>query len=314
MPDSVGGGGFPNNINSGHEHLDQVSGFTYQYQGGSPVSSSLNWKIIDGVTPTPPSTSGWGSKQLGAKWFNSAQSAFKGWNGTQIVTFMTLEEQIAYFQSQFFVEDDFATGSGLANLTGGQLGWGVFTLGAAGTVTNVAPVAGVDNGRVGIVQLNAAAGGAGNGVDITMSQIGNYTWQPDLNYDITWVVRPVETDTDTLLRIGVGFETNLEPPTLGNYFEKAFADTNWFAVTNDASITRVDTGVPYAAQWMTARIRRTSASNIRFTIGGVTKDISTDLSGGAQSFQAFALIKTNSASAKTARIDYCALRITDLVR
>lgn len=43
MPDSVGGGGFPNNINVGHEHLNTVSGRTYQYQGGVYMDA-LNWK------------------------------------------------------------------------------------------------------------------------------------------------------------------------------------------------------------------------------------------------------------------------------
>ena len=70
MPDSVGGDGFPNNINIGHEHLNTVGGLTYQYQGGV-YTDALNWKIVDGVTPTDPSTVGWGAKQLGAKWYNS---------------------------------------------------------------------------------------------------------------------------------------------------------------------------------------------------------------------------------------------------
>ena len=86
MPDSVGGGGFPNNINIGHEHLNTVSGLTYQYQGGV-YTDALNWKIIDGVTPTDPSTSGWGAKQLGAKWYNSTANTYKYWNGTSIAVF-----------------------------------------------------------------------------------------------------------------------------------------------------------------------------------------------------------------------------------
>ena len=86
MPDSVGARGFPRNINVGHEHLDIVSGFTYQYQGG--VSSNvLNWKIIDGVTPVDPSTASWGIKQLGAMWFNKTEKAYKYWDGNNIVAF-----------------------------------------------------------------------------------------------------------------------------------------------------------------------------------------------------------------------------------
>lgn len=312
MPDSVGAGGFPNNINIGHEHLDISSGFTYQYAGGVP-SNILNWKIIGGVTPTDPSTVGWGAKQIGAEWFNTSINRFMGWNGSQIITLMTLEEQVVYFKSQLFIEDDFVSGTTL-NSTMGALNWGVFSIGS-GSVSIVQPSASpLDAGRVGIIALTAAAGGIGNGVDVTMSQIGNYTWTPDLSYDMTFNMRPVDTDTDTLVRIGAGFETNLEPPTLGNYFEKAFADTTWFAVTNDIGITRLNTGIPFTAQWITGRIRRLNSTTIRFTLNEQDFDISTDLSGASQAFQVFMLLKTNSVASKTFRIDYMSLRISRLQR
>ena len=86
MPDSVGAGGFPNNINIGHEHLDISSGFTYQYTGG--VSSNiLNWRIIGGSSPTDPSTSGWTSKQAGAEWFNTSERVYKYFDGFVVRTF-----------------------------------------------------------------------------------------------------------------------------------------------------------------------------------------------------------------------------------
>lgn len=85
MPDSVGGAGFPLNINIGHEHLDLISGLTYQYQGGVP-SNALNWKIINGVTAADPSVANWGEKQLGAKWFNSLERVYKFWDGSAIQT------------------------------------------------------------------------------------------------------------------------------------------------------------------------------------------------------------------------------------
>ena len=85
MPDSVGAGGFPRNINIGHEHLDLSSGFTYQYQGGVPTDV-LNWKIINGVSATDPSPLGWGTKQLGAMWFNNSEKVYKFWDGVQVKT------------------------------------------------------------------------------------------------------------------------------------------------------------------------------------------------------------------------------------
>lgn len=84
MPDSVGAGGFPRNINIGHEHLDLSSGFTYQYQGGVPTDI-LSWKIINGVSATDPSPLGWGTKQLGAMWFNRTSHQYKYWNGISII-------------------------------------------------------------------------------------------------------------------------------------------------------------------------------------------------------------------------------------
>lgn len=91
MPDSSGsvgnGSGFPKNVNIGHEHLDNVTGFTYQFQGGGDSQQVLNWKIVDGVTGTDPSTVGWGAKQLGSKWYNSVSRSFKFWNGQNVTGF-----------------------------------------------------------------------------------------------------------------------------------------------------------------------------------------------------------------------------------
>lgn len=83
MPDSVGDGGFPNNINIGHEHLNLSNGLTYQYQGGA-YNNILNWKIIGGVTELDPSTTNWGEKQLGSMWFNKTSRVYKFWDGTTI--------------------------------------------------------------------------------------------------------------------------------------------------------------------------------------------------------------------------------------
>lgn len=314
MPDSVGAGGFPNNINIGHEHLDISTGFTYQYAGG--VSSNiLNWKIIGGVTSTDPSTVGWGAKQVGAEWFNTSSASFKGWDGTQVITLMSLETQAMLYKTEMFVEDDFISG-GLSNLNLGDLEWGVFALGAGGTVSIIQPSSSaLHAGRIGIISLNATVGGVGNGVDVTMSQVGNYTWTPDLLFDQTMAVCPIDVDTDTLVRIGVGFETNLEPPTIGCYFEKQFADTTWKCVTRTGGVANtIDTGIPFTSQWTNLRIQRINSTTIRFTINGQTFDSSSNVPGVAQAFQSFALIKTNSLIAKAFAVDYVGLRISGLQR
>lgn len=85
MADSVGAGGFPNNINIGHVHLDMSTGLSLQYLGGRP-GQVINWKPIGGTVTSDPSTIGWGEQHSGSMWFNKSERVFKYWNGTQLVS------------------------------------------------------------------------------------------------------------------------------------------------------------------------------------------------------------------------------------
>lgn len=304
MPDSIGQGGFPNNINIGHEHLDTASGFTYQYLGGRS-QLLVNWKPIGGASAIDPDTTNWDNRHTGAFWFNIAEQRFKGWNGTAVITIqLTNQEQVAY-KTRFYVEDDFSSG-GQSSSTIGMLGWNTFNIAGGGTFTLLQPTPGsIHSGRIGIGQLQATAGGVGNGIDLTIDGIGFYNSALDLLHDMRWIVCPITADSDTLIRFGLGFETNLEPPSQSIMFQKNAVDTTWKCVVRDnIGTTTVDTLIPIVAgQYYVCRLNRISSALIRFSIDDATFDVTTNTSSVTQC-QSFILIKTNSLLAKQVAFDY----------
>jgi hypothetical protein len=304
MPDSVGGGGFPNNINIGHEHLDMSTGFTYQYLGGRSQTLS-NWMVIGGASSSDPNTSGWDNRQAGSMWFNTSEQRFKGWNGSAVFTVQITNQESVAYKTRFFVEDDFSSG-GQSSATIGMLGWNTFNIAGGGTFTLLVPlISNVHAGRIGIGQLQATAGGVGNGIALTIDGIGFYNSTFDLLHDLRWIVCPIVTDADSIFRFGIGFETNLEPPTQSLMFKKDAADVNWQCVSRDVSGTNtVDTGIPVVAgQYNTFRINRISASLVRFSINDTTFDLTSNVSQTIQC-QPFILCKTNSLVAKQLAFDY----------
>ena len=190
MPDSVGAGGFPRNINIGHEHLDMSSGFTYQYQGGVPTNI-LSWKIINGVTNTDPSVVGWGTKQLGAMWFNNSERVFKFWDGVQvkILGVSAMQQQTFLVSGTFTVPTDVSTiyltgcaagggGAGGHSADPGGGGGG----GAGGESISMMPVLVVPGsvltvtiGAGGLGGASGVAGAIGTNTVIAGLPIGTYT-------------------------------------------------------------------------------------------------------------------------------------------
>ena len=241
MPDSVGAGGFPRNINIGHEHLDLSSGFTYQYQGGVPTDV-LNWKIINGVSATDPSTSGWGIKQLGAMWFNSTIRQWRGWNGIQITSMLSEYERDTLYRSGIFLEDDFVSGTA-TNGQIGALGWGS----SNGTVATLPST----SSNIGIVQKSTGA--VANTVSsIQLLLLNNAVISASFNHTITFIVRPTTVDTDIEMRIGMFSAVTSNPPLNGIYFEKLSGDTTWFGATiRNGVSSRINTGIPITTNFAT---------------------------------------------------------------
>lgn len=313
MPDSVGAGGFPNNINIGHEHLDISTGFTYQYAGDVP-SNILNWRIIGGSTPTDPSIVGWTSKQAGAEWFNTSERVYKYFDGFVVRTFESTAYIYTRYKTDYFVEDDMATGSQNSSSIIGSLNWFLFNVAGGGSYSVISQST---PGRVGVGRLAATAGGAGNGIVLTPAQIGSFLINLGDSYSFTMILSPAVTDLNTIFRAGMGFQTNLEPPTTGVYFEKGINDTTWHAVSNNGAITNVDTGIPIVAgTFSTFNITKDFSGNtgsIVYSIDGVAvASISTNINAGTA--QAFLLSKTNDAAAKSIDIDYFSLRVYGLNR
>ena len=233
MPDSVGAGGFPRNINIGHEHLDLSSGFTYQYQGGVPTDI-LSWKIIGGVTSTDPSTVGWGTNQLGAMWFNLSDRSFKMWTGTEITTIRSGYNQLNDYKTTIFLNDDFLSGGTTSGVIG-ALGW-QFNGGTVGQQSS-------EEGRPGLIRRGTSAASG----TIATTYIGFITSLLPSSWNIRaqFQVRLNQVDTDTAQRVGIMNSTNADPPGAGVYFEKLLADTTWNAVirTGGSTQQRADTGI-----------------------------------------------------------------------
>jgi len=80
---------FPDGINIGHLHYDLVNGGLWRFLGGEPAEV-LHWKLIGGELVGHPDVVGWGISQAGAMWYNKALNSFFGWDGTQIISHVSI--------------------------------------------------------------------------------------------------------------------------------------------------------------------------------------------------------------------------------
>ena len=298
MPDSVGAGGFPRNVNIGHEHLDLANGFTYQYLGDVP-QNQLNWKIIGGIAFSPVRALGWGTKQIGAKWFDISEKVYKYWDGTQICTLKSIPSILNAYRSSMIVEEEFLSGGTFI----GQYGW-TFSGGTASYAIS-------ENNHNGICQRDTSA------VATTLSYLRlgatDDEIDPSLIQSILFVIRPNQNDSDTQLRIGAMAPFGSNPPTNGIYFEKLYADTNWFFVTRAGGAqNRIDTGVQVIVDWATLTHKRTETGVDGYIDGRLvaqaTLTIPTSLvSPGTQ-------IINQAAASKTLDHDYFQMYVTGLTR
>lgn len=234
MPDSVGAGGFPRNINIGHEHLDMSSGFTYQYQGGVPTNI-LSWKIINGVSATDPSTSGWRVNQLGSLWYNASLGVYRYWNGIEITSIISIASRNKAYQSSLYLVDDFVSGG----ITSGTIG----TVGLQAN-TSSSSFQPSEQDHPGIFRRDTTA--AANTVTSTYLYSSNtlFSLVDGLSVDLIWINRLNNVDANTTCRVGFRSSIGVAQPVDGIYFEKLDADTNWFIVNRFSNVqTRQDTGI-----------------------------------------------------------------------
>ena len=303
MPDSVGAGGLPSNINVGHEHLDLVSGFTYQYQGDVP-SNLLNWKIINGVSPTDPSVVGWGSNQLGATWYNVIEGVYKFWDGTKIQTIITLASLSERYKTSLLMEEDFISGS----VSGGQQGqYGWATSGAGGTFSYVPSI----TPNIGLARLITGAV-IGQFISIfNLSSINPLLLNVD--HQAIWVIRLINNDLDIAVQLGLTPSPTQMPPQNGIYFEKRFADVTWQATCIIANVaTTVDTGVLCDTNFHSFKYEVISGVAFFYIDNILVATISTNVYNG--SGRACAQLQTNTTATKELYIDYFQYYVGQLVR
>lgn len=78
------GNSFPTRgIQTGHVHVNTVTGLLFRYLGGDPTND-LNWIVIGGSVSSDPDTTGWGTAQAGATWYNTTLDAIRTFDGSSV--------------------------------------------------------------------------------------------------------------------------------------------------------------------------------------------------------------------------------------
>lgn len=201
------------------------------------------------------------------------------------------------------VIDDLVGGNTTSG-TIGALGWAL----VGGTASRV----NAEAGHPGIVQVSTGAvSGTLAAVYLDGTVLGSDLW------DLTFWVKAVSVDSSTKIRVGWSSDPTADVPTVGAYFEKLAADTNWFLVTRVASLTgtRTDTGVAAAAGWLKFRVRNINTSSFGFTIGSGSELTMTQyLAGASEYIKPMVQITNSAAAAKTINVDRAQLLVSGLTR
>lgn len=201
------------------------------------------------------------------------------------------------FRNTIELQEEFIS-AGLASTVIGTHGW--FTSGGTNTAVNG------EANAPGIIRRDTSAVSgtvasllfSGNQNQIVSTHVGNYIWRARLNTN----------DANTTLRIGLGNGYTTSPVGAGFYFEKADADTNWFAVCRAAgSETRVDTGVAVSTNFAIFTLQKLTAS-VSFSINGSTP-VSVSTNCPVTPVQPASQIVNSAAAAKTVDYDYFQMQI-----
>ena len=198
------------------------------------------------------------------------------------------------------MKDEFMFGSGESGELG-DLGWSI-TNGSAALSTPETNHPGVlvrTSGAVASQIASMYTASAGSVPVIRFDQV----------QDCHWTVKPDSTATDCTIRIGFSADFTTETPAHGFYFERLAADTNWFIVSRNGSTeTRTDTGVAFAANWTTLRLRRVDASTVAFSIDGAAEQtIVTNVPDASDTLAIGNMMVPNSTTARNLRIDFFSL-------
>lgn len=208
------------------------------------------------------------------------------------------------YRSYIRVQDELMSGAAAASGVVGTLGWFF----SGGTV---AAQASEDN-RIGLIRKTTSA--VINTVSSMLLSGSQGQLTQNTYYTILWITRTNQTDANTTVRIGASSGCTIAP-TNGLYFERLDADTNWFAVSNIATVkTRSDTGVAIStALWPTMQIVHTPSS-ASFYLNGVFVATHSTPNIPTVGISPCLQITTSAAADKTMDVDYFELNITGLTR
>jgi hypothetical protein len=216
-------------------------------------------------------------------------------------TYVVQQSTLYNFRNTVELQDEFLSGAASSG-TIGSLGWFI-TGGTTSSPTGESNAPGIVR-RDTTAAINTVAGLLLSG---TQTQL--LTAQP---YTALFRSRLNTNDANTEIRIGLASVCTVVA-TSGIYFEKLSADTNWFAVSNNAGVqTRTDTGVAVNTNFNILLIRKIAAS-IDFIInGGTPTTISTNLP--TANIQPCEQITNTAAAAKTFDTDYFQIKVTGIAR
>jgi len=211
------------------------------------------------------------------------------------------------YKSQVIFKDEFLSGSTTSGAIG-TLGWGF----SNGTVSQLPSI----TNRPGLLRRDTGAG-AGTVTSLRLNINTSATFAADMSHDVLWMVRANQNDTDTAVRVGSATPTfTTDPPTDGIYFEKLYADTNWFCITRSASVeTRTDSGIAVSTNFITLSYQRvvSPTSSVVFQINGTTVCTHTATMPTAL-VSPWTHIVNQAAASKTLDHDYIQFRIYGLTR
>lgn len=208
------------------------------------------------------------------------------------------------YRSMIAIQDDFMFGIGTSGNIG--YGWGF----ANGSISYIQSEAG---GRIGLLRRDTTAvSGTLARTDLNINTASFI--DPASNHSMIHVVRVNNADADTQVRLGAYAATFSNPPANGIFFEKLFADTNWFCITRNGGVqTRVDSGIAVDTNFHAFAYTRNS-SGVQFQIDNVnvcgvinTNLTTTFLDPATQ-------LLNNVAASKTMDADYFQLIITGISR
>lgn len=226
----------------------------------------------------------------------TAPTAARGTNSTQVATTAFVHLERSDLTAPTILRDEFTVAS---TETGeiGEMGWS-FTAGTWNLIPPEANHPGICRRTSTAVSGTVASSYMGGGGTATILR-----W--DQTEEQTWIIRPLTTDADYDVRLGVFSDGTANPPANGVYFERLAADTSWFGVTRNSSTqTRSSALAAFAGDWFKLRIRRIDASTVGFTVNGGTEVTQTsNVFGGTTALVICLQIIPTSTNARSVDVD-----------